>query len=111
MEEISSILAVYLTPSSLIVFIAGGVWLYVKSRYVSSLFIAIGAFLSLLNIVTQRYFPTFSATLDEHGELISWKGPTIQTYIFSVLGTLGLFLCAVSFAVLAYKVSRGGNYT
>ncbi len=96
----------YVIPWSFVIFIISGIWLYLKVRLVSSLLFSIGAALVLLNIVLQRFFPVWSATYDETGNIIATQGPTIETYIFSLFSSIGLALCAVSFAVLSYRLSR-----
>ena len=57
----------------------------------------------------QRYFPTWSATYDESGNVISMQGPTIETYIFSILSSCGFVMSAVSFSVLVYGFARARN--
>jgi hypothetical protein len=109
MDVFTATLMSYVIPWSFAIFMVSGAWLYFKVRLVSSLFFSLGAALVMLNLVMQRFFPVWSATYDNAGNVITAQGPTIETYIFSLLSSFGLALCAVSFAVLSYRMSRGYN--
>ncbi len=109
MDEFSATLMSYAIPLSLAIMLVSGVWLYLKTKLVPSIIFAIGASLTLLNLTMQRFFSTWSASYDDAGKIISMQGPTMETYIFSILGTIGFVLVALSFAFLSYGVARAKN--
>lgn len=109
MDIFTATLMSYVIPWSFAIFSISGIWLYLKVRLVSPLLFSLGALLVVLNLILQRLFPVWSATYDEAGNIITAQGPTIEIYIFNILSSVGLALCAISFATLSYRISRGYN--
>lgn len=78
-----------------------------KACLASLLLLTIGALLVMLNLVVRRFIPVWLATCDEADNIVSAQWSTIEAYIFNLLSSIGLVLCAISFIALSYRNSHG----
>ncbi len=109
LDMFSAELAHYSAPLALALFIISSAYVYNRTRTWAALSFGMGAFMALLNIVMQYFFPTFSVQFNEAGEMISSQGPTIETYIYSIVGSIGFLICSISFIFIAKSYVSAKN--
>ncbi|MEO1080233.1 MAG: hypothetical protein AAFY29_11820 [Pseudomonadota bacterium] len=103
-DAISTFLMAYAVPGSFAVLAMTALWLFVRTGLKGGALLFIGALLVFLNQISQYFFPPLKVVMDGSGNVLNTEGPSLVTYVFSILSSVGLVLIAVAFVVLASRL-------
>ena len=83
-----------------------GIVYWLKQKTIESFILTYGIVILALGSLMQVFSPFLKMTMDEIGNVVSSSGPPLIWYAGSIIGSFGLVVTVIGFALVTWKVNK-----